>query len=60
MSIDFEACKKRIVIEKLDVGEMDSVRQFAMKVQENFESINILINNGEYKNLQFIFRGLAM
>lgn len=46
--IDFEAYKDRIVILQIDVGEMDSVREFTTKVQEKFESINILINNGKF------------
>lgn len=46
-SLDFEGYKDRIIIERCDIGEMNSVREFGKKIQEKFKAINILINNGE-------------
>ena len=36
----------KICYEKCDTGDMESVRGFAMKVQEKFSAIHVLINNG--------------
>lgn len=47
-SCEFEAFKDKIIIEQCDVGEMDSVREFVKRVQDKFDAINVLINNGEF------------
>ena len=39
--------KEKVVYERCDVADMDSVREFASKVQKKFPAINLLINNGE-------------
>lgn len=46
-----ELTKGRVFYEKCDTGEMDSVRDFAKKVQAKFPAIHVLINNGEFDNL---------
>lgn len=37
-----------LIYEKLDVGDMTSVREFAKIVQEKYKKIDLLINNGNY------------
>lgn len=39
--------KGKLFYEKCDTGDMNSVREFAKKVQERFSAIHVLINNGE-------------
>lgn len=39
----------KISFEKCDTGDMESVRNFAKKVQEKFSAIHLLINNGKLK-----------
>lgn len=42
--------QKNVVYEKLDVGSIASVRVFAKKVQEKFDKVHILVNNGELQS----------
>lgn len=37
----------KVFYEKCDTGDMNSVREFAEKVQARFLAIHVLINNGE-------------
>lgn len=43
-----ELTKGKVFYEKCDTGDMESVRDFAKKVQQKFPAIYVLINNGEY------------
>lgn len=36
----------KVFYEKCDTGDMESVRDFAKKVQQKFPAIHLLINNG--------------
>lgn len=38
--------KDRVFYEKCDTGDMESVRDFAKKVQEKFPAVHVLVNNG--------------
>ena len=38
----------KIIYESCDIGDMSSVREFAKRVKERFNGINLLINNGKY------------
>ncbi|CRK88704.1 CLUMA_CG002366, isoform B [Clunio marinus] len=40
-----ELIKGKVFYEKCDTGDMKSVKEFAMKVQEKFPAIHLLINN---------------
>lgn len=42
-----DLAKDKVFYEKCDTGDMQSVRDFASKVQQQFPQIHILINNGE-------------
>jgi NAD(P)-dependent dehydrogenase (short-subunit alcohol dehydrogenase family) len=42
-----DVTKDRVIYEKCDTGDMESVREFAKKVQNRFKAIHLLINNGE-------------
>jgi NAD(P)-dependent dehydrogenase (short-subunit alcohol dehydrogenase family) len=46
-SIERPLWKDRIFFEHCDVSDMSSVKDFAKKVQGKFQSINLLVNNGE-------------
>ncbi|XP_063709711.1 dehydrogenase/reductase SDR family member on chromosome X [Culicoides brevitarsis] len=46
-----ESKHNKVHYERLDVGSMSSVRQFAAKVQEKFTKIHILINNAGIMNV---------
>ena len=37
---------QKIVYEKMDVGDMTSVRNFAKNIQKKYSKIDLLINNG--------------
>jgi NAD(P)-dependent dehydrogenase (short-subunit alcohol dehydrogenase family) len=39
--------RDRVFYEKCDTGDMESVREFAKKVQGRYKAIHLLINNGE-------------
>lgn len=39
--------KGRVFYEKLDVGDLASVRSFVGKIREKFPAVNVLINNGD-------------
>lgn len=41
-----ELTKDRVFYEKCDTGDMESVRDFAKKVQGKHKAIHLLINNG--------------
>uniref|UniRef100_T1GMV6 Short-chain dehydrogenase n=1 Tax=Megaselia scalaris TaxID=36166 RepID=T1GMV6_MEGSC len=43
--VDLDNSKGKLVIEQLDVGNLASVRAFGKKIQENYEKLDILINN---------------
>lgn len=40
--------QKNVVYERLDVGSLTSVRSFAQRVQERFDIVHILVNNGMF------------
>ena len=44
-----------IVVEKLDLASLESVRSFAEKINKQEERINILINNAGKKLQDFLF-----
>ena len=46
-----ELARGKIYYEECDTGDLESVRNFAKKVQEKFPAIHLLINNGELKVL---------
>ena len=46
-SFDISRTEGKIFYEKCDTADLESVRNFAKKVQERFSKIHILINNGE-------------
>lgn len=43
--VDLTQTKGKLICEKLDVGSIKSVKEFAKKVQEKFDKIDILLNN---------------
>ena len=49
--ISDDLTRGKLYYEKCDTGDLESVRNFAKKVQENFPAIHLLINNGEWWNL---------
>lgn len=46
-ALGVELTKNKVFFEQCDTGEMQSVREFAKKVQEKFPAVHVLINNGE-------------
>lgn len=46
-ALDESLFKGKIYYAKCDTGDMESVREFSLKVQERFPGIHLLINNGE-------------
>lgn len=46
-SIAESLTKERVFYEQCDTGDMESVRDFAKKVQKQFPAVHVLINNGE-------------
>jgi NAD(P)-dependent dehydrogenase (short-subunit alcohol dehydrogenase family) len=40
------ALKGRVVYEKLDVGDTNSVREFVQRISKKFPAVHVLINNG--------------
>ena len=50
-AIDSKLTKGRVFYEKCDTGDLETVKEFAKKVQQKFPSIHVLINNGELCNL---------
>jgi NAD(P)-dependent dehydrogenase (short-subunit alcohol dehydrogenase family) len=42
-----DLAKDKVIYEKCDTGDMQSVRDFAANVQKQFSEIHILINNGK-------------
>jgi NAD(P)-dependent dehydrogenase (short-subunit alcohol dehydrogenase family) len=42
-----ELTKGKVFYEKCDTGDMESVREFAKKVQQKFPAVHVLINNGK-------------
>lgn len=52
--INEDVRKGRIFFEKCDTGVMQSVREFAAKVHQNFPVVHVLINNGEKVVLKII------
>lgn len=51
--IEKSSVKDRVFYERCDTGDMESVRNFAKKVQEKFSAIHVLINNGEISGIKF-------
>lgn len=45
-ALGIDMTKGKVFYEKCDTGDMESVREFAKKVQQNFPSVHVLINNG--------------
>lgn len=43
---DMSKTKGKVIYETLDVGSMNSVKEFGKKVQSKFPQIDILFNNG--------------
>lgn len=43
--VDLTKTNGKLVCEKLDVGSLKSVKEFAKKVQEKYEKVDILLNN---------------
>lgn len=39
----------KVIYEKCDTGDLESVKIFAKKVQKKFSEIHLLINNGKLK-----------
>lgn len=48
--------KGKVFYEKCDASDMTSVKDFAIKAQEKFSSIHLLINNGELRLNQSSFK----
>jgi NAD(P)-dependent dehydrogenase (short-subunit alcohol dehydrogenase family) len=46
-ALGHELTKGKVFYEKCDTGDMESVKEFAKKVQAKFTAIHLLINNGE-------------
>lgn len=55
--VDLKNTKGKLIIEKLDVGSLASVREFGKKIQQDYEKLDILINNGEIfsRSLSILF-----
>lgn len=45
--IDSSLTEGKVFYEKCDLSDMESVKEFAKKVQQKFSAIHLLINNGE-------------
>ena len=45
--IDSSLWLNKVIYETCDTEDMSSVREFAKRVQERFQGINLLINNGK-------------
>jgi short-subunit dehydrogenase involved in D-alanine esterification of teichoic acids len=52
-SVERSLWKDKVFYEKCDIGDMNSTKEFAKKVQQKFSSINIIINNGKF-NLEVL------
>jgi NAD(P)-dependent dehydrogenase (short-subunit alcohol dehydrogenase family) len=48
----------KVFYEKCDTGDMQSVRDFAERVQRKFPGIHVLINNGEKNDFAAIIKPL--
>ncbi|XP_055382289.1 dehydrogenase/reductase SDR family member on chromosome X [Condylostylus longicornis] len=44
-AVDFSTIRGKLICEKLDVASLSSVKEFAKKIQDNYEKIDLLINN---------------
>ena len=44
-AIDMSKTKGKVYYAKCDTGDMESVRSFAIKVQQQFKEVHVLINN---------------
>lgn len=57
-ALDLSKTKGKVSYEKLDIGNMQSVHQFAGRIKQKHSKIDILINNGKkerkYDNYIFI------
>lgn len=51
-SIDDTLTQEKIIYEKCDVSDVESVKEFAKRVQEQFPAIHLLINNGEISSAE--------
>lgn len=45
-ALGVELTRDRVFYEKCDTGDIESVREFAKKVQSRFPAVHVLINNG--------------
>lgn len=45
-SLGLELTRGRVLYEKCDTGDMQSIRDFALIVQQKYQAIHVLINNG--------------
>ena len=50
-ALGVELTKEKVFYEKCDTADMESVKEFAKKVQQKFSSVHVLINNGESASL---------
>lgn len=46
-SLGLELTRGRVFYEKCDTGDMQSIRDFVVIVQQKFKAIHVLINNGK-------------
>ena len=46
-AIDMTKTKGKVYYATCDTGDMNSVKSFALKVQEQFQQVHVLINNGK-------------
>lgn len=46
-ALDATLTKGKVFYEKCDTGDLESVREFALKVKKQVSAIHLLINNGE-------------
>lgn len=50
-ALGVELTKGKVFYEKCDTGDLESVQEFAKKVQQKFQAVHVLINNGELRNI---------
>jgi len=46
--VDLNKYNGKLICKRLDVGELNSVKEFAGQIKENFSKVDILINNGKF------------
>lgn len=50
-ALGLDMTKGRVFYERCDTGDMETVAEFAKKVQQKFPAVHVLINNGELHEL---------